>query len=198
MIYRGWLNVEKQFGHGDIRAKGYNIIKHKVELELEGLSSMRAALPPESSVSISDLLGQVMLFDTLNSKDLRSIEKQATNITFLTGDTIVGESERGDNFYILIRGTAEVLKLNEEKGSQQVAEFHDGDIIGESSLLEQEKSRHRRSATIVAKTACNLVSIPRITMLKIVENYPDIRQQLQAIHDNRIRGAENPLGSSPV
>jgi len=110
--------------------------------------------------------------------------------TFLVADTIVGESERGDNFYILIHGTATVLKLDEEGASQQITEFHDGDIIGESSLLEQEKSRHRRSATIVAKTACNLVSIPRKAMLSIVENYPEIRQQLQMIHDDRINAAE--------
>jgi CRP-like cAMP-binding protein len=83
-----------------------------------------------------------------------------------------------------------VLKLDEEGGSQQVTEFHDGDFIGESSLLELETSRHRRSATIVAKTACNLVSITHKAMLDIVENYPEIRQQLQVIHDDRINGAE--------
>jgi CRP/FNR family cyclic AMP-dependent transcriptional regulator len=190
MIYRAWLNIEEQFGHGDISAKGYNIIKHKVELELDGLSSMRAAKPPESSESISDLLGKIKLFDTLNDEDRRSLEKQATNITFLAGDTIVGESERGDNFYILIHGTATVLKLDEEGGSQQITEFHDGDIIGESSLLESENSWHRRSATIVAKTACNLVSISRKAMLNIVENYPEIRQQLQMIHDERIKAGD--------
>jgi len=190
MIYRGWLNVEKQFVHDDISAKGYNIIKHKVELELEGLSGLRAARPPESSDSVSDLLGKVDLFDTLSNEDRSSLEKQSTNITFLAADTIVGESERGDNFYILIHGTATVLKLDEEGGSQEVTEFHDGEIIGESSLLELENSRHRRSATIVAKTACNLVSITRKAMLDIVEKYPEIRQQLQTINDDRIGSAE--------
>ena len=82
-----------------------------------------------------------------------------------------------------------MLKLDEDGGSQQITEFHDGDIIGESSLLELEKSRHRRSATIIAKTACNLVGIPRKAMLSIVENYPEIRQQLQMIHDDRINGS---------
>ena len=84
-----------------------------------------------------------------------------------------------------------VLKLDEAGGSQQITEFQDGEIIGESSLLEQEKSRHRRSATIVAKSSCSLLSITRKAMLHIVENYPDIRQQLQAIHDDRVNGDDN-------
>ena len=176
MIHRGWLHVEKQFGHGEIGAKGYHIIKNKVDRELEGISSHGTFRPPESSESISDMFDQVKLFDTLDSEDRRDLEYQATNITFLTGDTIVGETEKGDNFYILIHGAAAVLKLNEDGSSQEITEFNDGDIIGESSLLEQEKRRHRRSATIVAKTVCNLVSINRKAMLGIVDKYPEIRQ----------------------
>ncbi len=195
MINHGWLHVEKQYEHGDISAKGYNIIKNKVALELEGISTIGTLRPPESSESLSDMLDQVSLFDALGSEDRLDLENHATDITFLAGDTIVGESEKGDNFYILRHGTAAVLKLNEDGSSEQITEFNDGDIIGESSLLEQEKRRHRRSATIVARTACNLVSITRKAMLSIVEKYPDIRQQLQTIHDERIGGAEQPATS---
>ena len=192
MINHGWLHVEKQFEHGDIGAKGYNIIKNKVALELEGISNIGTLRPPESSESLSDMLDQVKLFDALGSEDRLELENQATDITFLAGDTIVGESEKGDNFYILRHGTAAVLKLNEDGSSEQITEFNDGDIIGESSLLEQEKHRHRRSATIIARTACNLISINRKAMLSIVEKYPNIHQQLQKIHDDRINSAGQP------
>jgi len=189
MINRGWMHVEKQFEHGEIGAKGFNIIKNKVALELEGITIGEVSLP-RSSESLSDLLDQVNIFDALSSGDRRDLEIQANDITFLAGDTIVGESEKGDNFYILIHGTAAVLKLDKEGKHQQVTEFKDGDIIGESSLLEQEKGRHRRSASIVARTACHMVSITRKAMLKIVDKYPDIRQQLQEIHDKRINATE--------
>ncbi len=191
MINRGWLYVEKQFGHGDLGAKGYNIIKNKVALELEELSNVGAARPPEHSESITSLLDQVDLLKGLDGEDRQNLENQATSITFLTGDTIVGESERGDSFYILIHGTAAVLKQDENGDLQQVTEFADGEIIGESSLLEEEKGRHRRSATIVAQSVCHMVSIPRKAMLRIVEKYPDIRQQLQTIHDRRLGAIGN-------
>lgn len=188
MVHRGWQHVEKQYNHGEIGAKGYNIVKHKVELELDGISSLRAVKPPESSESLADMLDQVSLFDPLSAEDRRDLEAQTTDITFLANDTIVGESERGDNFYVLIHGRATVLKLNDDGSSEQIAEFSDGEIIGETSLLELEKHRHRRSATIIARTACNMISIARKAMLAIVDKYPDIRAQLQAIHDRRVNG----------
>jgi cation transport regulator ChaB len=188
MIHHGWQHVEKQYAHGEIGAKGYNIIKHKVELELDSINSFRAVRAPESSESITDMLGQVSLFDSLSSEDRQDLETQATDITFLAGDVIVGESEHGDNFYILIHGTAAVLKLNDDGSSQQLTEFNDGEIIGESSLLDQEKGRHRRSATIVARSACNLISISHKAMLGIVGKYPEIREKMQLIHDKRING----------
>ena len=55
MINRGWMHVEKQFEHGEIGAKGFNIIKNKVALELEGITIGEVSLP-RSSVSLSDLL----------------------------------------------------------------------------------------------------------------------------------------------
>ncbi len=170
-------------------------LNQKFEPYLKNIKSLGYSAEKERKMLFklrSDLLDQVNLFDALDSEDRLNLENHATDITVLAADTIVGESERGDNFYILIHGTAAVLKLNEDGSSQQITEFNDGDVIGESSLLEQEKGRHRRSATIVARTACNLVSINRKVMLGIVEKYPDIRQQLQRIHDERIDGVEQP------
>ena len=86
---------------------------------------------------------------------------------------------------------AAVLKLSEDGSHQQVTEFRDGEIIGESSLLEDEKSKHRRSASIVAQTACNMVCINRKAMLDIITKYPDIQRQLQIIHDRRLSAFDN-------
>ena len=188
MIHRGWRFVEKQYSHGDLSAKGYNVILRKVDLELESIKSFRAIRAPESSESISDMLDQVSLFDCLSGQDRNDLESQATDITFLANDTIVGESERGDNFYVLVHGRATVLKLNDDGSSGVLAEFGDGEIIGETSLLEPENYRHRRSATIIARTACNMISIPRKAMFALIDKYPEIRARLQAIHDQRIHG----------
>ena len=79
-----------------------------------------------------------------------------------------------------------MLKLDEDGSLQQVTEFRDGEIIGESSLLEEQSGTHRRSATIVAKTPCKLLRVTRKAMVAIVDRYPDIRQHLQEVHDRRV------------
>ena len=191
MIQHGWHYVEKQFAHGDLSAKGYNIILHKVDLELENIANTRMTSAPEATESISDMLDQISLFKPLNSEDRRELETQAIHITFLANDTIVGESERGDSFYVLVHGHATVLKSNDDGSSESIAEFGDGEVIGETSLLQPDDNKHRRSATIIARTACNMISIPRKTMLDIIDRYPEIRVQLQTIHDKRIHGESN-------
>jgi hypothetical protein len=185
MINRGWSHVEHQNIHHDLSAKGYNIIRQKVLIELSRISSIWA-IRPETSESVSDLLDQVEFFGALSSEDLNFVENNATWITFLAEDTIVGESERGDNFYVIIHGNASVVKISDNGDRQVIAKFSDGDIIGESSLLIDESGSHRRSATIIASTPCKLLRITRKAMMKIIEKYPDIRLYLQKIHEQRV------------
>ena len=185
MINRGWNQVKQQHSHGALGAKGYNIIRRKVEQELAGIRNIRA-IRPDSNESVSELLGETALFENLSSEDLNFVKNNASGITFLAGDTIVGESERGDNFYIIIHGKVLVRKQDESGATHRIAAFHDGDIIGESSLVEAQSGAHRRSATIVAKTPCKLLRVTRKAMLTIVGKYPDVRQYLQKIHSDRL------------
>ncbi|WP_424947370.1 cation:proton antiporter [Candidatus Spongiihabitans sp.] len=185
MINRGWNHVQQQHSQGTLGAKGYNIIRRKVEQELASISHVRA-IRPDSDASVSALLDEAALFENLSSEDLNLVKNNATGITFLAGDTIVGEAERGDNFYIIIHGKVAVRKQDESGATHKIATFHDGDIIGESSLVEAQSGAHRRSATIVAKTPCKLLRVTRKAMLTIVGKYPDVRQYLQKIHGDRL------------
>jgi hypothetical protein len=185
MVNRGWNHVQEQHSHGDLSSKGYNIIKRMVEQEISGIKSVWLIRPGHSEL-VSDLLDEVGIFEELSSEDLNFVENNSTGITFLAGDTIVGESERGDNFYIIIHGKVSVLKLDENGVSHEMAAFQDGDVIGESSLLEEQSGTHRRSATIVARTPCKLLRVTRKAMVTIVGKYPEIKQNLQDIHDSRV------------
>jgi hypothetical protein len=185
MVIRGWNHVQEQHSHGDLSSKGYNIIKRMVEQEISGIKSVWLIRPGHSEL-VSDLLDEVGIFEELSSEDLNFVENNSTGITFLAGDTIVGESERGDNFYIIIHGKVSVLKLDENGVSHEMAAFQDGDVIGESSLLEEQSGTHRRSATIVARTPCKLLRVTRKAMVTIVGKYPEIKQNLQDIHDSRV------------
>lgn len=132
------------------------------------------------------MLSGLELFDELSDQDRSSLEKSATCINFLPGDTIMNAYETGDSFYILIAGKAKVWRTDALSYKHHVANLNDGDIMGESSLLAEYKSgKHVRSATIKAKTPCTVLRISKRSMLKILQKYSEIRDMIQSIHDER-------------
>ncbi|MDH3763334.1 MAG: cation:proton antiporter [Gammaproteobacteria bacterium] len=184
-IYSGWNHVHAEYEHGDLSAKGYVSTQGKVQKKIDRIREMEPTIAATEN-NIADMLSGLELFDSLDEADLANLEKNATCIHFLPGDTIMGAYETGDNFYILIVGEAVVWRTDALSYAHRVADLADGDIMGESALLaEYERGRHVRSATIKAETPCTLLRISMRTMLAIVNSYPEIRESIQQIHDAR-------------
>ena len=184
-IYSGWNHVNGEYDHGDLSAKGYVSTQYKVEKQLERIKELMPKI--SSNVrSVSEMLAGVELFDALSEEDLSSLEKSATCINFLAGDTIMSAYETGDSFYIIIAGKAEVWRTDALSYKHHVADLSDGDIMGESALLaEFKRGKHVRSATIKAKTPCTVLRISKRSMLKLLHNYAEIKDMIQSIHDER-------------
>ena len=184
-IYSGWNHVQSEYDHGDLGAKGYVMTQRMVDVKIERLRDSEPRSTSEGK-SVAEMLDGLELFDNLSDDDRNFLEKSATCITFLAGDTIMGAYETGDSFYIIIFGEAEVWRTDALSYKHHVADFADGDIMGESSLLaELEKGRHIRSATIIAKAPCTVLRISMRAMLNLLSRYPEIKQQIQQIHDDR-------------
>ena len=156
-----------------------------VDVKVERLRQSEPRMAREEN-SVADMIEELELFSELTEDDRAWLEKSATSITFLPGDTIMGAYQSGDTFYILIVGDAEVWRTDALSYPHHVADLTDGDIIGESALLaELERGRHIRSATIKAISACILLRISMRSMLRLLEKYPAIRDRIQQIHDAR-------------
>lgn len=188
-IYSGWNHVNAQYEHGDLSAKGYVSTQYKVNKIIERIREMKPTISSDEN-SVAEMLDDLELFDDLSEEDRSDLEKNATCITFLPGDTIMGAYETGDNFYIIVVGEAAVWRTDALSYAHHVANLSDGDIMGESSLLaELESGRHIRSATIKAKSPCIILRISMRSMLKILRKYPAIKEIVQSIHD--ARGADH-------
>jgi len=184
-IYSGWNHVNNEYAHGDLGAKGYVSTQRKVQKKIERIKDMEPAISNDEG-SIAEMLGGLELFDDLTDEDRSYLEKNATCITFLPGDTIMGAYETGDNFYLIIQGDAVVWRTDALSYAHRVADLSDGDIMGESSLLaEYESGRHVRSATIKAETACMVLRVSMRAMLATLKKYPQIKDLIQQIHDQR-------------
>ena len=185
-LYSGLNKVIAEFQHGDLGAKGFSIIQKQVRDELTGIAK---TVPYEANdnSSLGDLLEDIDLFEGLTDEDRKFIEKNSSIITFLASDDIIGSYERGINFYILIQGRASVWRIDAFGYNHQMAEFGEGDIIGETPFLHEHFGTHKHSATVKAETPCSVIRIEQRPMEKILERYPDIRNTLKKIHDTRMR-----------
>ena len=183
--YSGWNHVKSEYEHGDLGAKGFVTTQLKVQKKIDRIKEAEPTVSSDEG-SVAEMLGALELFDGLTEQERSNLEKSATCITFLPGDTIMGAYETGDSFYIIIIGEAAVWRTDALSYLHRVASLGDGDIMGESALLaELERGRHVRSATIKAETPCTLLRISMRSMLALLKKHPDIKDRIQQIHDDR-------------
>jgi CPA1 family monovalent cation:H+ antiporter len=189
VINSGWNLVQAEFHHGDLGAKGFNLIKHKVESALREVDIS----PIEFSTSVSTIseyleyLEEIDLFHDLAERDIEYLEQHASIVTFLAGDIIIGHFEQGEDFYILVDGIATVWIMDAFSREHFMAEFGKGDFMGESELLaKQTHRRHKRSATIRAETPCTLIRVSPDPMTTILWRNPKILKAIREINEERV------------
>ncbi|MCH6583670.1 MAG: cyclic nucleotide-binding domain-containing protein, partial [Proteobacteria bacterium] len=110
----------------------------------------------------------------------------AQTATYLPGDTIIGQHERGDAFYIITHGDVSVFRSSGGE-EVQIGELGTGDFIGETSLLYYQARSHERSATLKARTPITLLRIRHQDILKLMKKHPEIRRRMQDVHSARTR-----------
>ncbi|MCM2257109.1 MAG: ABC transporter transmembrane domain-containing protein [Vicinamibacteria bacterium] len=99
---------------------------------------------------------------------------------FAAGRAIVERGERGDRFYIVVRGTVEVSHRVERAG--RLAALTDGDYFGEIALVRDEP----RSATVRAVTPTICISLSREHFLGLLEAAPEVRAAIEATIAQRV------------
>jgi CPA1 family monovalent cation:H+ antiporter len=182
----GWNRLKSEFAHGDLSAKGFNLVQARVEAVLAGIDESPLIFSKTVS-TISEYLEDIDLFHDLNDRDYDFLEENSSIVTFLAGDTIMGRFETGIDFYVLVDGKATVWIKDAFSREQFMAEFVKGDFMGESGLLAKQKHhKHHRSATIKAETPCTLVRISPDTMARIFWKYPKIMDAIREINEARL------------
>jgi CRP/FNR family transcriptional regulator/CRP/FNR family cyclic AMP-dependent transcriptional regulator len=120
-----------------------------------------------------ELLGEVPLFETLSRSHLSRVAALAEEAHYNAGRVIVKRDDPGRAFYVIVEGTAKVVKgrIVTAKGE---ARLGPGDFFGELSLLDGEA----RSATVVAETSMRVVRIERTAFRRLLRDEPDLSIKL--------------------
>jgi ATP-binding cassette subfamily B protein len=93
------------------------------------------------------------------------------------GRDIVTQGDPGDRFYVLARGSADVVQTDANGSERWLRTLVDGDHFGELALLRKEP----RSATVRARTACLVLSLASQHFERLLEADPGMRETIQYV-----------------
>jgi glucose-6-phosphate 1-dehydrogenase len=93
------------------------------------------------------------------------------------GEVIIKKGEQGTEMYLIFRGDVEVL----DDAGQVKATLHAGDCFGEVALLMAEP----RTATVRAKTPCDLFILDKSDFSRILRDNPQFAQAVKQIAQER-------------
>ncbi|HWO72455.1 MAG TPA: cyclic nucleotide-binding domain-containing protein [Dehalococcoidia bacterium] len=139
--------------------------------------------------AIEDTLANVELFADLSPEDLSRLAKLTIVRDYKKGDIIVRENEAGVAFYIIAKGSVEVVKGLGTGNEQVLARLGEGSFFGEMALFEnQVRSSSVRAAEdcqclVMAKWDFNaeLLSNGRIALAMLAVLARRIRQLNEAV-----------------
>ena len=113
------------------------------------------------------------LFQLLDDEEADKLLSSARLLRFGRGEKVLQEGEPGESMFILLSGQAAVLVRSGDHETL-VATLHPGDYCGEMSLLTGEP----RSATVVARTDCELWEIEKPILAELLQKNQTLVQKL--------------------
>lgn len=170
-------HAQTSFQHGNIGAKAFNRIDRLLNAATGRLPTVGN---PNAGLDPVELIERVPLFDGLSSDVMAELAARTQTVTFLKGDVVIGQNEKGNALYIIMRGTVEVS--HEDNGTATlVASLSQGEFFGEAALLGDEV----RTATVTARTSLTLLRLTRRNVLSLAEKHDEIADRLKHAHAQR-------------
>jgi CRP/FNR family cyclic AMP-dependent transcriptional regulator len=125
-----------------------------------------------------ELLQRVPLFAGLARDQLEQIAQIAEEMDAPAGTELTHEGRHEGYFFVIVSGTVRV-----ERGGQTVNTLHDGDFLGEISLLDGGP----RTATTTAESPSTLIVMTHQRFSQLLDSSPTIRQAVMEEVGRRLR-----------
>ncbi len=132
-------------------------MRSRVEAVAEpfAVTSLRSLEGPEPQEELGARLASVDFLAGVGPPVLEQLAQGTVSLVYGPGEVIIREGESGNELFVVERGSVEVLVTREGGVPTQVATLQAGQFFGEAALLRAEQ----RSATVVAKSECQLLVI---------------------------------------
>jgi small-conductance mechanosensitive channel/CRP-like cAMP-binding protein len=131
-------------------------------------AAARARVEAEARV---DALRRIPLLAAVDDATLEDLASKAETRLYAPSERVVVEGDAGDELFALSAGEVRVIS-----GGSEIARLQEGDFFGEMSLLTGE----RRTATVVAVSACRLVVVGHAALQHAFDEHPELVVRLSA------------------
>ena len=168
--------IREAFNNRELGAKVFTNIKERISEAIDELPQITDSTPVLQS---RDIIAMVPLLEDLPENLLDQLSDRAKLLTFLQGDLVIGQDERGDSLYIISRGEVTVYKTGQE--DEPIAELKTGDFFGEMALLGEQI----RTANVKANKPSSLLRLSRKDVLLMAENEPELKNRLEKAMKDR-------------
>jgi CRP-like cAMP-binding protein len=109
--------------------------------------------------------------------------------SFRAGEVVFREGDDSDTCYVVRTGHARAVREHADGRQITLATFGPGDIFGELAMFDDE----RRSATVEAVDALDVLGIPGVDMRALLTRHPEIAVKLVIALGRRLRAANERL-----
>jgi small-conductance mechanosensitive channel/CRP-like cAMP-binding protein len=155
-----------------------------VELRRPAHGSQTNAAPGVHLVTTQEL------FASLDDGQKRRLLEGGRNLRFGRGESIIRQGAEGCSMFIIVHGEVDVIVHVPERDTV-VATLRTGEAFGEMCLLTGE----RRSATVRAKTDCDIWEIERASIQPLLDENKELAEKLSDLLARRKMDTEGILAA---
>jgi len=156
-------------------------------LQIERRSSQAEELSTAAPASVR----KHPFLQLLDEAQLNRLFENARLLRFGRGEKVIEQGADGQSMFVLLKGEADVF-VGANGSETRVATLQSGDYCGEMSLLTGEP----RSATVVARTDCEMWEIDKGTMGDLLQENETLVQKLGEILAERRMMTEGIIASN--
>lgn len=125
----------------------------------------------------TELISRVPLFAHCSKRELAEVAGIADEIDLREGKELTREGAPGREFFVLVEGTADVVK-----NGRKINSLGAGDFFGEIALVHQSP----RTATVKATAPVRALVITERSFRRLLEEMPEIQRKVLAALAERV------------
>lgn len=137
-------------------------------------------------------LRQVSLLSGLSLERLQAVERIVREAEYVRGEVIVREGEPGDELYLLVEGSVDVVKNAGTPGEERLNALGAGAYFGEMAVLDGSP----RSATVIAASDARVLVLAGSRLRELVHEMPELAFDLLRVLAERLRRVEGRPAAS--